>query len=54
MKELFRSAQDKAFKFNILKHDFIKSHVEKVELGDFKSEVSSYLYFYERDPRIRS
>jgi len=40
-------AQDKAFKLTIPKHDLIKKHAEKVENADFKSEVSSYLYFYD-------
>lgn len=40
-------AKDKAFDLTVSKHDFIKKHAEKVENGDFKSEVSSYLYFYD-------
>jgi len=42
-----RYAKEKAFELTISKHEFIKKHVEKVENGDFKSEVSSYLYFYD-------
>jgi hypothetical protein len=40
-------ANNKAFDLNVSKHDFIKKHAEKVENGYFKSEVSSYLYFYD-------
>jgi hypothetical protein len=40
-------AKDKAFQLTMEKHDFLKAHAEKVEQGDFKSERSSYLYFYD-------
>lgn len=40
-------AKDKAFKLTVKKHSLIKEHIEKVEKGEFKSEVSSYLYFYD-------
>ena len=40
-------AQNKAFKLTISKHGFIKKHTEMFENGDFKSEESNYLYFYD-------
>jgi len=40
-------AGNKAFQLTIPKHEFLKTHAEKVENGDFKSEKSSYLYFYD-------
>lgn len=40
-------AKDRAFQLNVRKHDIIKKHIEKVNNGEFKSEVSSYLYFYD-------
>ncbi|MDD3753835.1 MAG: TaqI-like C-terminal specificity domain-containing protein [Methanobacterium sp.] len=45
--EMKEYAQDKAFQLTVKKHDFLKTHAEKVEQGDFKSERSSYLYFYD-------
>lgn len=44
---LKKYAKDKSFKLTVPKHDFIKMHAEKVENGDFNSEQSSYLYFYD-------
>lgn len=40
-------AQDKDLQLNVTKHDLIKEHLSKLENGDFKSETSNYLYFYE-------
>jgi len=45
--EMKKYAKDKAFQLTIKKYDFLKTHTEKVEKGDFKSERSSYLYFYD-------
>lgn len=45
--EIRKYAKNKAFQLTIQKHDFLKTHAEKVEQGDFKSERSSYLYFYD-------
>lgn len=45
--EMKKYAKDKAFQLTIQKHDFLKTHAEKVEQGNFKSERSSYLYFYD-------
>ena len=40
-------ARDKDLQLNVTKHDLIKKHLSKLENGDFKSETSNYLYFYE-------
>lgn len=40
-------ANERAFQLNVTKHNLIKTHIEKIENGEFKSEVSSYLYFYD-------
>ncbi len=42
-----KNADNKAFQLTVQKHDFLKTHAEKVKNGDFKSEKSSYLYFYD-------
>lgn len=44
---LKKYAEKKAFDLTIPKHDFLKTHAEKVENNDFKAERSSYLYFYD-------
>jgi len=40
-------AQDKELQLNVTRHDLIKNHLSKLGNGDFKSETSNYLYFYE-------
>lgn len=45
--QMKKYAKDKAFQLTVQKHDFLKVHAEKVEKGDFQSERSSYLYFYD-------
>jgi hypothetical protein len=40
-------ARDKDLQLNVTKHDLIKKHLEKLDNGDFKSETSNYLYFYD-------
>lgn len=40
-------ARDKDLQLTVTKHDLIKEHLSKLENGDFKSETSNYLYFYE-------
>lgn len=44
---MIKNANKKAFQLTIPKHDFLKNHAEKIKNGDFKSEKSSYLYFYD-------
>lgn len=44
---LKKYAKGKEFNLSVTKYDFLKEHALKVERGDFKSEVSSYLYFYD-------
>lgn len=45
--QMKKYANNKAFQLNVPKHDFLKTHAEKIKNGDFKSEKSSYLYFYD-------
>lgn len=45
--QMKKYADNKAFHLTVQKHDFLKTHVEKIKNGDFKSEKSSYLYFYD-------
>ncbi len=40
-------ASDKELQLTVTRHDLIKDHLSKLENGDFKSETSNYLYFYE-------
>lgn len=44
---LKKYAKDKKFSLTVPKYDFLKKHAGKVQEGYFKSEVSSYLYFYD-------
>jgi hypothetical protein len=44
---LKKFAGDKEFRLTVSKLEFINKHIQMVENGDFKSEVSSYLYFYD-------
>ena len=45
--QMKKYANDKAFHLTVPKHNFLKIHAEKIKNGDFKSEKSSYLYFYD-------
>jgi hypothetical protein len=45
--QMKKYANNKAFHLTVPKHDFLKTHAEKIKNGDFKSEKSSYLYFYD-------
>ncbi|WP_286478519.1 Eco57I restriction-modification methylase domain-containing protein [Methanobacterium sp. CWC-01] len=41
-------SDDKKLQLSILKHDILKAHLQKLDDGDFESEVSNYIYFYDK------